>query len=48
MPDINLAIGQAIRDGRAIILTEIDVNNRNYTLQLKGAGMTLTPAEQTV
>ena len=27
-------------DGRAIVLTEIDVNNRNYTLQLKGAGMT--------
>ena len=27
-------------DGRAIVLTEIDVNNTNYTLQLKGAGMT--------
>ena len=27
-------------DGRAIVLTEIDVNNINYTLQLKGAGMT--------
>lgn len=27
-------------DGRAIILAEIDVNNTNYTLQLKGAGMT--------
>jgi uncharacterized protein YdiU (UPF0061 family) len=27
-------------DGRAIVLTEIDVNNKNYTLQLKGAGMT--------
>lgn len=27
-------------DGRAIILAEIDVNNKNYTLQLKGAGMT--------
>jgi uncharacterized protein YdiU (UPF0061 family) len=39
--DINLAIG-AISDGRAIILTEIDVNNKNHTLQLKGAGMTLT------
>jgi hypothetical protein len=29
MPDINLA--RAISDGRAIILTEIDVNNKNYT-----------------
>jgi uncharacterized protein YdiU (UPF0061 family) len=27
-------------DGRAIVLTEIDVNNTNYALQLKGAGMT--------
>ena len=27
-------------DGRAIVLTEIDVDNTNYTLQLKGSGMT--------
>lgn len=27
-------------DGRAIILTEIEHNQQNYTLQLKGAGMT--------
>lgn len=27
-------------DGRAIVLTEIEHNNHNYTLQLKGAGMT--------
>lgn len=27
-------------DGRAIVLTEIEVNNQQYTLQLKGAGMT--------
>ncbi len=27
-------------DGRAIVLTEIDVQNKNYTLQLKGAGPT--------
>ena len=27
-------------DGRAIVLTEIEVDGTNYTLQLKGAGMT--------
>jgi uncharacterized protein YdiU (UPF0061 family) len=27
-------------DGRAIILAEVEHNNNNYTLQLKGAGMT--------
>ncbi|WP_173854534.1 YdiU family protein [Flavobacterium sp. 28A] len=27
-------------DGRAIILTEIEYQNKNFTLQLKGAGMT--------
>jgi hypothetical protein len=34
MPDINWQLGQLVM-ARAIILTEIDVNNRNYTLQLK-------------
>jgi hypothetical protein len=35
-------------DGRAIILAEIENKEQVYTLQLKGAGMTPTPAEQMV